>query len=70
MNSFIELPPSENTEVIKDFIATRVERAFKLSEEGNEEEAKSLLQSAYAMALEADDQESLGFLYITQFNLS
>lgn len=57
------LPTLHSNKHIADFIATRVEAAATAHEEGRDLERDTLLSSALAMAKEADDQESLGFLY-------
>jgi hypothetical protein len=49
---------------IADFIATRMEMAATAREEGREEDCHTLLQSALEVATEADDEVSLGFLYL------
>lgn len=58
------LPSIQDDDHIADFIATRMEQAANLKEQGREEECKELLRSAYAVAQEADDEVSLGFLYL------
>jgi hypothetical protein len=63
MENIPVLPTLQSDEQIADFIATRMERAADLREQGLNAECEVLLASAYEMAVEADDPDALGFLY-------